>query len=920
MIVSSLTGRALRRLVRCACARPLLTVVLGILCAGGGVLYALREITFLTSGRDLLPAGQAYVQRYNEYANDFGELDEIAVVVEGRNLAGAKAYASRLVRELRKYPDRFRRVAYRIDPKRFEGQALLYLSTDKLAQIRDKLFDYQSFLESFATRPTLDQLIENVATQVASAFATGFFDLGLDGGKGDVDLRFVKDLLGQLSARLDRPAPYRSPWGRLLALDGRGDDGGYFLSEDERLLFVLVEAAGESESFTGDRAAIETLRGTIAGLRNEFPDVTVGVTGAPALSNDEMVAAFRDSETATILAFALTLGLLLLAFLRVALPVLMLATLAVSLCWSIGVITLVVGHLSIFSVMFISIVIGIGIDYGIYFLFRHDEELFLGRSPREALEMTAERSGPGMLVGALTAAGTFYVLMATDFRGIQELGFIAGTSILLAWLAMMTLFPALITLADRRHLGLPHGPIPRAIELERIRAPFIERVTRYPKTVMSAAAIATVLSLLALRSLYFDYNLLNLQAAGTESVIWERRIVETAGRSGFVALASAGSLAELREKAAAFEALPSVSEIDSALLLIPQDQARKQRIIRDFAPIVAPVRIGAPEPVDLDRLLAALETLRRRFDIAAAEAPPGPDRDDVITIREATAALAAKLRRLERDVSEPALTHLQEQVYRDFSSKVRELQRNLHPRAIGLGDVPDELRRKFIGRSGRLLLQIHPRVNIWDREGAERFVSDLRRVDAEVTGTPIITFEAIRYMERAYKQGTIYAFVLVALLSALIIRHLRETALAMLPLVLGTLWTVGLMHLFKLPFNLGNVFGLPLIIGAGAEFGLNVVLRYLEGREHGGPLIARSTVMAVLVNGLTTIVGFGSLMVADHRGIFGLGLLLTLGMVATLAASLIVLPAMLLWRQPPARPHGPPVGEPALESSGAILD
>src|SRR5206468_4781551 len=115
------------------------------------------------------------------------------------------------------------------------------------------------------------------------------------------------------------------------------------------------------------------------------------------LQNDEMVAAFRDSERATVLAFALTLGLLLVAFLRVGKPVLMLVVLATSLCWSIGVATLVIGHLSLFSVMFISIVIGIGIDYGIYFLFRYEVELFLGRNLKEAIEITAARSVPGML-------------------------------------------------------------------------------------------------------------------------------------------------------------------------------------------------------------------------------------------------------------------------------------------------------------------------------------------------------------------------------------------------------------------------------------------------------------------------------------------------------------------------------------------
>src|SRR5438128_257620 len=152
-------------------------------------------------------------------------------------------------------------------------------------------------------------------------------------------------------------------------------------------------------------------------------------------------------------------------------------------------------------------------------------------------------------------------------------------------------------------------------------------------------------------------------------------------------------------------------------------------------------------------------------------------------------------------------------------------------------------------------------------------------------------------MERAYKEGTLYAFALVGVLTALILGRGRETALAMISLALGTLWTVGLMFLFGLPFNLGNVFGFPLVLGAGAEFGLNVVLRYQEGRQRGGPLLPRSTFLAVLFNGVTTVVGFGSLMTAAHRGIFGLGLLLTLGMIATLAASLIVLPVMLRWTE-----------------------
>jgi len=878
--------------------RPWITVGAALVLTVVSLAYSLTFLVFATSTRALLPQGKRFIERYVEYDKEFGNLDDLVIAVEAPSLPEATIYANRLVSDLRANRVPLARINYRIDPKQFEGRALLYLSADRLKEVRERVFDYQEFMEKFAERPTLDQLVAGIATSIAQAFVTGLLDLGLDSGpgtsKGSLDLTFVHDVVTQIAGRLDRPTPYRSPWGGLFSVGGEGIEGaGYFLSDDQRLLFILAEPATAKGSFTGNREAIEGVRATVAALRAEFPNVEVGVTGKPALSNDEMTAAFRDSEYATLLAFGLTLALLLLAFLRVGKPVLMLIVLALSLCWSMALATLVVGHLSLFSVMFIPIVIGIGIDYGIYYLFRYEEELFLGRNLREAIEITAMRSGPGMLLSAITAAATFYVLILTDFRGLQELGFIAGSALLLSWVAMMFVFPALLVLVDRRHLDRVGMNIPRAIRLERVHVPFVDWISSHPKTVFVTAALLAAVSVYAFGKVRFDYNLLNLQAEGTESVTWEKKILKTSGRSGFAALSSAMSLDELRRKQQAFRALSSVSEVDSTLLLIPDDQAEKQKIIRDFAPIVAPVRVTRPQPVDIDRLISALETLKRRFDIAAGEAPVGDTQRRLASLRDDIGQLVLRLRKTDRTVSEPALLFLQQQVYRDFVTSFQRLQANLNPRTVGLADVPPEIRRKFISDSGRFLLQIHPAVDIWDRDGAAKFVNELRTVDGDVTGTPVITYEAIRLMERGYKQGTLYAIILVSALTFLMLRRIRETLLALAPLALGMTWTAGLMWLFDLKLNLGNVFGIPLILGGAAEFGLNIVMRFMEGREHGGPLIARSTIMAVFVNGLTTMVGFGSLLLAAHRGIYGLGLLLTLGMFASLVAALIVLPVLL---------------------------
>jgi len=181
-----------------------------------------------------------------------------------------------------------------------------------------------------------------------------------------------------------------------------------------------------------------------------------------------------------------------------------------------------------------------------------------------------------------------------------------------------------------------------------------------------------------------------------------------------------------------------------------------------------------------------------------------------------------------------------------------------------------------------------------------------------VTGTPVITYEAIRRMEAAYRNGAVYAFLVVGLITFLMIRRVRATALALTPLALGTLWAIGLMPVFGLKLNLANVWGLPLIIGASAEYGLNVITRALEARADGGPPFARSTVLAVAFNGLSTITGFGTLMAAHHRGMWSLGLLLTLGSVTSLIAALVVLPVLVHLLDAP--PTDEPTTRAAMES------
>jgi uncharacterized membrane protein YdfJ with MMPL/SSD domain len=211
-----------------------------------------------------------------------------------------------------------------------------------------------------------------------------------------------------------------------------------------------------------------------------------------------------------------------------------------------------------------------------------------------------------------------------------------------------------------------------------------------------------------------------------------------------------------------------------------------------------------------------------------------------------------------------------------------------------LADVPAQLRSRFVSADGQqFLLQIYPRKDIWDRGPLEEFVSQLRQVDPDVTDSPVIGYESIQAIKNGYVQGGLYASVAILGVAVLTLRRLRATLLAMLPVLGGMVWTAGLMWVGHLTFNLANLVTVPITIGTGIESGIYLVRRAHEEPRVAGLLIGGSTRQSVALFSLSTMVGFGSLMVARHAGIFSMGLLLTLAVSSVLLVSLTVLPLLL---------------------------
>src|SRR5262249_34162544 len=238
-------------------------------------------------------------------------------------------------------------------------------------------------------------------------------------------------------------------------------------------------------------------------------------------------------------------------------------------------------------------------------------------------------------------------------------------------------------------------------------ATWLVRIIQFRKTIMTAGLVLTVLAAWGALQVGFSYNMLKLQAKEAESVVWEERILSKSGRSGFAALATASSLEDLERKSEAFAALPSVSKVESVLMLTPDRQSEKIGLIRQFAPLVERIRVAVAPSGDRAHLRGPLEALQRRLRLATEEGSEQAQRE-VGPVQAKLQALRQSLPHADVTKAGLGLAQLERQTAQDFADKLKRFQENLTPQPVHLGEAPPELRQSYIGESGRYLLRIHP--------------------------------------------------------------------------------------------------------------------------------------------------------------------------------------------------------------------
>jgi hypothetical protein len=374
-----------------------------------------------------------------------------------------------------------------------------------------------------------------------------------------------------------------------------------------------------------------------------------------------------------------------------------------------------------------------------------------------------------------------------------------------------------------------------------------------------------------------------MQPAGLESVRLERKLLAESDQSLWFALSIADSREELLARKAQFLKLDSVERTEEIASLLPEDSEGKRAIIERIHHRIASLP-DEPAQIPID----SVPTLRRTFErLQSLAKSPSFDPRARAQLDEAKNLLLG----LPTAECYRRLSAYQDHLARDLLERLHMLRGASDPEPPHLSDLPAGLVKRFVGQSGRHLLKIYSKANIWDMDALEQFVQDVRATDPRATGKPLQTYEASRQIQRSYLQAALYSLIAVTVVLVVDYRSLRVTLLALLPVGLGMLHMFGLLGWLDIPLNPANMIVLPLILGIGIDDGVHVMHDFRS--QTRSFRLTSSTANSIVMTSLTSTVGFGSLMIASHRGLESLGRVLTIGVTFCLITSLMTLPALL---------------------------
>ena len=842
-------------------------VIAAALVAAATGAYVVHAFRINTDTEDMLSPELPFRQHSRALSEAFPQFsDNIVVVIDADSADLADDAAERLAVRLRERPDLFGSV---FDPRGgpfFRRNGLLFLETDALNDLADRLADAQPFLGTLWRDPSLRGLFDILSLAMDESVA----------GDGGAPMG-VADVVASVADVVEAEAE-----GRFRLLSWRALMTGTRGNAADRRRVILIQPRLDFGSLRPAESAMTALRTLIAEMAYDgAAGVNVRLTGSAALAEEELESVEEGMGLAAILSLFLVAVLLSVGLGSPRLTIATVLTLVCGLIMTAAFAFAVVGELNLISVAFAVLFIGLSVDFGIHFALRYREALIGGRTQDAALGEAAAGVGGALTLCAVAASIGFFSFLPTDYRGLAELGLIAGVGMFVALAANLTILPALITL-----MGSP-APPPAA----RAGAParLARAIENHPRAVIASALALTLAAGLLAPWARFDFDPLNLKDRRTESVSTLFDLMADSRTSPYSATVLAPSLDAADALARRLLSLDPVESTATLSDYVPAAQTEKLEIIDAMSFFLAPALSNrdAKPPPGSDERAAALTRVRERLAAFAATSRDAASRAAAERLSRAFDRLEAK-----GGTDGDALASLERRLIALFPERIRELGDSLAAEPFARADLPDEIKRRAVAADGRARLEIYPKENLHDREALERFVSAVRAVAPDAIGSPVVILEAGNTVVGAVRDAAVLAFVVIAILMGVLLRSVRDALFVFAPLVVAAVLTVAASVLLRLPFDFANVIVLPLLFGLGVANGVHLVVR---GREDSvaGAVMGTSTPRAVVFSALTTVGSFGTIALSSHPGTAGMGVLLTISIGFTLVASLTVLPALM---------------------------
>lgn len=836
-----------------ACQRRAALLLFAVLLVSiAAVAYLATHLRIDTDTEDMLSADLTFRQNAIKLDAAFPQLDDtLLIVLEAPNADAADDGVRRMVEAMRAEPRVFEDVFSPESDPFLRKHGMLYLDADELESVSIRLAAAQPFLGTLWQQPNLAGLAEM---------------LGLLSSAGeDETLNEAASVIGRMA---DQAAKVRQGSGGALVWsdvilgtsDKKGGPVRRLIQTRPNLDYGSLHPASRASDAINVIAKDQGLTGE--GYR-------VRLTGSAALESDELKSVEVGMGLAGIISASIVIAVLLFGLRSPGVMVSLFVTLLTGLLWTAAFAIIALGSLNLISVAFAVLFVGLSVDFGIHFALRASEYSDEAANWSEALSKGGRSVGGSLAVCALTTAIAFFSFLPTSYVGLAELGLIAGVGMFVALFCNLTVLPALLKLLVRRPPVFDdhdHGQKPRVKRRGAARA------------IVIVGMLSAVISGWLASGARFDFDPMNLKDPTAPSVETLFDLMEDGTVHPYSAEVLVEGEASAEKMTTELQALTVVDRVDSVNTLIPKDQGIKLAIIDRMALFLGPAFYAPMGTVDLggEELLAALNTVKAHLHEVTGHPVLG----------DAASRLEAALDGIDAGTA----SDINHALFRYLPGRLDDLAAALDAGSIDVASLPEGLLRRYVSADGRVRLDILPKEDLRDPEKLREYVAAVQAVAPNATGAPVVIVEAGRAVLDAFGMALMVSLAGVSFILWLVLRRIGDVLLIFVPVCVAALWTLAVSAVADIPFNFANVIVLPLLFGLSVDFGVHIVMRQ---RGAATDAMATTTPRAVMLSALTTLGSFGSIMLSGHPGTASMGLLLSIAILLSLIAMLVLLPALM---------------------------